>query len=72
MLPEYRGRGISHALMEKVEKLVGMPNMRLSVRASNHVAQALYRKRGYEQVDVWPEYYQGDEDAVVMEKKLAG
>lgn len=68
--PDYRGRGIGAALMKKVESLVDMPRMRLSVRASNRVAQALYQGRGYEQIDVWPKYYQGGEDAIVMEKTL--
>jgi len=69
--PDYRGQGIGAELMNKVERLVDMPRMRLSVRASNRVAQALYQSRGYEQVDVWPKYYQGGEDAIVMEKVLA-
>jgi ribosomal protein S18 acetylase RimI-like enzyme len=30
----------------------------------------LYQKRSYEQIDVWPGYYTGGEDAVVMEKVL--
>jgi ribosomal-protein-alanine N-acetyltransferase len=68
--PDYRGRGIGAALMEKVEGLVGMPAMRLSARASNDAAIALYKKRGYEKIAIWPRYYQGDEDAVVMEKTL--
>ncbi len=69
--PDYRGRGIGAELMRKVEGLVGMPRMRLSVRAGNRVAQALYQSRGYEQIDVWPKYYHGGEDAIVMEKVLA-
>ncbi len=69
--PDYRERGIGAELMKKVESLVGMPRMRLSVRSSNRVAQKLYQSRGYEQIDVWPRYYQGGEDAIVMEKKLA-
>jgi ribosomal protein S18 acetylase RimI-like enzyme len=68
--PDYRGQGIGDALMEKVEGLVGMPAMRLSARASNEQAIALYKKRGYEKIAIWPRYYQGDEDAVVMEKSL--
>jgi ribosomal protein S18 acetylase RimI-like enzyme len=44
--------------------------VRLSVRASNKSAQKLYQGRGYQQIDVWPQYYQGDEDAIVMEKNL--
>lgn len=68
--PEYRGRGIGGRLMQVAEEQSGMPRMRLSVRASNKSAQRLYQGRGYEQIDVWPQYYQGDEDAIVMEKKL--
>ena len=44
--------------------------MRLSARASNREALRLYQARGYEQIDVWPKYYVGGEDAVVMEKVL--
>ena len=68
--PDYRGRGIGARLMETVESRVGMPRMRLSVRANNRSAIGLYQKRGYEQVDVWPRYYHGGEDAIVMEKAL--
>lgn len=68
--PDYRGLGIGGRLMQTAEQRAGMPCMRLSVRASNKSAQSLYQGRGYEQIDVWPKYYSGDEDAIVMEKKL--
>jgi len=68
--PDYRGRGIGGQLMQVAEERAGMPRMRLSVRAGNKAAQKLYQGRGYEQIDVWPQYYQGDEDAIVMEKNL--
>jgi ribosomal-protein-alanine N-acetyltransferase len=68
--PEYRGRGIGGRLMRVAEERSGMPRVRLSVRASNDAAIKLYHSRGYEQIDVWPQYYQGDEDAIVMEKEL--
>lgn len=68
--PEYRRKGLGNRLMEKVEALVEVPRMRLSARASNRAAIQLYQRRGYEQVDVWPKYYSGEEDAVVMEKEL--
>lgn len=68
--PDYRGRGIGDRLLELAEQRSGMPRMRLSVRQSNQAAQRLYQKRGYLQIDVWPRYYEGDEDAIVMEKLL--
>jgi ribosomal protein S18 acetylase RimI-like enzyme len=68
--PDFRGQGIGGELMQIAEHRSGMPAIRLSVRASNKSAQKLYQGRGYEQIDVWPKYYAGDEDAIVMEKKL--
>lgn len=68
--PERRGAGIGQALMSEAERSVAVPRMRLSVRMSNHAAIALYEKRGYQRVDVWPRYYAGGEDALVMEKWL--
>lgn len=68
--PGYRQRGIGGRLMQIAEERCGMPRMRLSVRASNRAAQKLYQGRGYVQYDVWPRYYAGGEDAIVMEKLL--
>ncbi len=68
--PNYRRRGIGSLLMQKAEDVVKVGRMRLSVRASNLIAIQLYQKRDYEQIDVWPKYYSGGEDAVVMEKIL--
>jgi len=68
--PEYQRQGLGNRLMEKVEGLVGVKSMRLSARKSNKAAIQLYQRRGYEQIDVWPEYYSGREDALVMEKNL--
>ncbi len=68
--PDYQRQGLGNLLMEKVEGLVGVKYMRLSARASNTAAIQLYQRRGYKQIDVWPENYSGKEDAVVMEKML--
>lgn len=68
--PDYRGRGIGAELLRIAEARCGMPRMRLMVRVSNHSAQRLYQRSGYVQVDVWPRYYFGGEDALVMEKIL--
>jgi ribosomal-protein-alanine acetyltransferase len=68
--PEYRGRGIGKQLLDLAEQRCGMPRMRLTVRKSNQAAQRLYQRSGYTQIDVWLQYYEGDEDAIVMEKIL--
>jgi ribosomal-protein-alanine N-acetyltransferase len=70
VLPDYRRRGLGGRLMTLAEESVGTRAMRLSARASNREALRLYQERGYEQIDVWPRYYVGGEDAVVMEKVL--
>ncbi len=68
VLPEQRGRGIGSTLLQACEARLGVPQIRLSVRASNSDAIRLYRVAGYEQVGVWSAYYQDGEDALVMEK----
>jgi ribosomal-protein-alanine N-acetyltransferase len=70
VLPEFRGRGIGTALLNTCEQRLGMPRVRLCVRASNETAIRLYLREKYEKVGLWPRYYQNGEDAVVMEKTL--
>ncbi len=70
VLPEYRKRGIASALLTEIERKVNLPHIRLCVRTSNHDAIRLYEQFGYQQVSVWPGYYQNGENALVMEKNL--
>ncbi len=70
VLPEYRGRGIGAALLEACEVRLNMPRVRLNVRVSNQPALRLYRKFSYQEVGVWPRYYQDGEDAYILEKRL--
>jgi ribosomal-protein-alanine N-acetyltransferase len=69
VLPQYRRMGIAAALLEKCEQALTQPSIRLSVRRSNDPALALYRKFGYQMVDVWRNYYHSGEDALVLEKR---
>jgi ribosomal protein S18 acetylase RimI-like enzyme len=69
ILPAYRRRGLGRALLGACEEnLVKYPSVRLCVRRSNLGAQQLYLETGYVQVDIWRRYYNGGEDALVMEK----
>lgn len=70
VLPEFRGHGVGESLLNTCEQTMGMPYVKLSVRQSNIHAQALYLKCGYHFKDVWRGYYDGGEDALVMEKCL--
>lgn len=65
-----RGKGIGGKLLEMCEKEMGMPRVKLTVRASNHTAINMYLHSGYQEVSRWRKYYKGGEDGVVMEKEL--
>jgi len=69
VLPAYRRRGIAKTLLQNCEECLGMPVVRLSVRASNQAAIRLYEKHGYAVVNRWERYYAGGEDALVLEKR---
>jgi len=70
ILPEYQGHGFGEALMTKMieqcrEK--GIERMTLEVRESNHVAQSLYKKLGFQAGAIRKNYYSDNqEDAIVM------
>jgi GNAT superfamily N-acetyltransferase len=54
---KYRGRGLSKALMDRVEQLakeIGCCKLTLEVLEGNTVAQALYRSRGFAGYDLDP------------------
>ena len=69
VLPAYRRQGIALALLKACEQGLGMPAIRLSVRASNQAAISLYEGQGYVIINRWKKYYAGGEDALVLEKQ---
>lgn len=68
--PMWRGRGLGELLLLDILFEAYPHQARLAtleVRRSNEVAQALYRKYGFEQVGLRPRYYQDTgEDACIM------
>ncbi|MFC3883403.1 ribosomal protein S18-alanine N-acetyltransferase [Bacillus songklensis] len=74
LLPEYRGQGLGTELLRKTmteAKELGANTMTLEVRVSNHVAQSLYRKLGFENGGIRKNYYSDNqEDALVMWVRL--
>ena len=68
--PVKRGQGIGSFLMESVVSYAQehkVDHIYLDVRESNYRAIALYRRYGFEQVDIRKGYYQdNEEDALVM------
>ncbi len=71
VLPEFRGHRIGEAivraLMKTANEDMGIEEMTLEVRVSNHSAQALYRRLGFESAGIRPRYYENNrEDAMIM------
>ena len=67
---DYRGCGIGELLLigaiEQAQQR-RMPAVTLEVRVSNHIAQNLYKKYGFEEMGVRKGYYSDNrEDALIM------
>ncbi|MBB3112078.1 ribosomal-protein-alanine N-acetyltransferase [Paenibacillus phyllosphaerae] len=71
---DYRGRGLGHRLLTELQRVAvmyGAERMTLEVRVSNHVAQRLYQKMGFEPAGIRPGYYSDNqEDALIMWAEL--
>ncbi len=66
---EYRRMGIGKLLLRSaIERLKsrGKKKITLEVRVSNVYAQSLYKKFGFQIIDVIPNYYSDGEDAYLM------
>ena len=68
VLPAFQRRGIGRALLRECESRLTQRSIRLCVRVSNEPAIRLYQQEGYLSVDTWREYYNDNENALVMEK----
>ena len=70
--PDMRGRGLALMLMDyaigqAIDKLLA-----LEVRSTNRAAISLYERLGFFQCGLRARYYDGVDDALLMEKKLQG
>ena len=70
--PDYQRRGLGRQLLAAVEARLAAPTLKLTVRATNAPAIALYEQFGYRPVDRIPRYYNGGEDGLVMERRRPG
>jgi [ribosomal protein S18]-alanine N-acetyltransferase len=71
--PEHRGRGVGRMLMEQaivIAREKGAERLVLEVRESNVAAIALYERFGFVHYWVRKGYYEGKENALLMEKAL--
>jgi ribosomal-protein-alanine N-acetyltransferase len=70
--PDYRRQGLGSRLLTECEARLDEPRLRLTVRATNVAAIALYHRFGYHEVERWPGYYADGETGIVMEKDRVG
>lgn len=71
--PQQRGRGIARLLMNHAVAAAREQNaevLALEVRSTNSSAIALYERCGFVRTGVRQTYYEGRDDAVLMEKSL--
>ena len=74
VLPEHRGKGVGHALvegaLEAMSTFYDADSCYLEVRVSNSGAIGLYRSLGFEVERTARGYYSDGESAYIMSKKL--
>ena len=71
--PEQRGRGVARLLMDHaitVAREKEAELLALEVRASNIAAITLYERCGFARTGIRSKYYEGVDDAVLMELRL--
>ncbi|AEH38007.1 ribosomal protein S18-alanine N-acetyltransferase [Halopiger xanaduensis] len=71
--PEHRGDGVGSALLSRSIAVLasrGADSIKLEVRRTNDGAKRLYREFGFEPLRRVPDYYEDDEDAIIMIRKL--
>jgi ribosomal protein S18 acetylase RimI-like enzyme len=66
--PDHQRRGLGRWLLSVCESHMSQSIIRLTVRATNTTAFALYESTGYRRAYIEPRYYSDGEDGIVMEK----
>lgn len=73
VLPECKGQGLGKLLLESIEKRAakkGRIFMRLEVAKHNNVAVEFYKQQGYRIFGEYTAYYEDNDDALRMQKKI--
>ena len=74
--PKTTGKGYGRAFVEFYERWAlehGLPELRIDTNARNTAARAMYKKMGYEEIDIVPTVFNGipGVNLVLLEKYLA-
>lgn len=67
----HQRKGLGRFMMQLPEQKMTRPRIRLTVRASNTPAIALYEQIGYREIDRRRRYYNDGEDGLIMEKQCS-
>ena len=73
VVPEFRGRGISHQLLQHLEdeaRALGVHRLVLETGARQLAALALYERAGFTRIPLYGEYAGSPETSVCMSKAL--
>ncbi len=68
--PDFQRQGVAARLLAECESLWPKSRIRLTVRAGNEGAIALYHKMGYVEIGRLARYYADGEDGLEMEKNI--
>lgn len=71
--PQWRRHGIGSQLLDAAEQAADERHclfLRLEVKTDNYGAQEMYHKAGYYDMEIRPEYYEDDSDALILQKLL--
>jgi len=66
----YQGRGIGKILLQYVIDNTEADKIMLEVKENNVPAIKLYESLGFKQIHVRPNYYEGNIDALIMERSI--
>ena len=66
----YQGRGIGKILLQYVIDNTEADKIMLEVKENNVPAIKLYEALGFKQIHVRPNYYEGNIDALIMERSI--
>ncbi len=68
--PAHRLRGVGTSLMKKIQRKMDVNRFFLIVRESNREAKIFYDKLGFSKITKIEDYYQKDEDGILMQKEV--
>ncbi len=73
IIPDYRGKGLSSLLMDKIISDTEGSVIFLEVRAGNAAAIGLYKKHGFTEIGKRKNYYKNPpDDAIIMQRHSTG